>query len=265
MYGVYFPIAYLMIFTLPNTRNMISSAKRRIKPWYFVLLCLGSYGMMQVLNLGTNLLSTIADRILGMSMDNVLLVTFDEGTLVANIIAMAVIAPLFEEFIFRKILYDKLIGYGPHVYILVSAILFMSFHTNLFQMLYTFLLGLVLAVVYAYTKNFVYNWLLHFVINSIACISLVIASIDHPQAESILESYSISLLCVIGVGVIIAICYAATDLRKFSLGYGAPLFYKGAKAVFLNPGMILFYIATAGLTLLVQFSLLISSTMSSSL
>jgi hypothetical protein len=210
---------------------------------------------MQVFNIGTNLLSAVADLILGVPMDNALVVSIEQGTIVANVIAMAVIAPLFEEFIFRKILYDKLIGYGPHVYILVSAILFMSFHMNLFQMLYTFQLGLILATVYAYTKNFFYNWLLHFVINSIACIGLVIATLDHQQAESIVELYSVALMCIALVGVIVTIVYASTDLKKFSLGYGTPLSYKGAKAVFLNPGMIIFYISTAGLTFLMQLAL----------
>jgi membrane protease YdiL (CAAX protease family) len=257
LYGVYIPLAYLIVRSIPNTQNQIAhSGSRRINVGNFIVLFIGAYAISYALGLGMNVFTILVDIIMNVPTPNVLELSLDPQAMVINAIAMVGIAPLFEELIFRKFLYNKLIGYGPHVYILVSSIFFMCWHTNLFQMFFPFALGIILGAVYAYTKKFRYVWAIHFLQNGISVIGVYLTTMDHPQAELLIAIYAISNYGLTAIGLGIAIWFAVKKLRKFfSLGYGTPLYYKGAVSVFLNPGMIVLYCMAAGLTLFIQFSI----------
>lgn len=75
------------------------------------------------------------------------------------------IAPLLEEFFFRKLLVDRLGFLGDWTVILLSGITFGLFHGNLEQFFYAALLGTLLALVYRKTGNVLYTVLIHSVIN----------------------------------------------------------------------------------------------------
>mgnify|MGYP000217126633 CR=1 FL=1 len=85
----------------------------------------------------------------------------------ATFLFACVLAPVGEEFLFRKLLYDKIGGYGVRTYVLVGAFLFALFHANLSQLLYAFVLGAVFCYIYAHTGKLRYTILLHVAINTI--------------------------------------------------------------------------------------------------
>lgn len=82
-----------------------------------------------------------------------------------NLIIISIIAPIFEELFFRKILIDRTIKYGVNVSIVLSAVLFALFHGNLNQFCYALLLGGFLAYVYTQTGNIKYSMILHGIVN----------------------------------------------------------------------------------------------------
>ena len=53
--------------------------------------------------------------------------------LIANLIIITIIAPIFEELTFRKLLIDRTIKYGGTISVLLSGLLFAFFHGNLSQ------------------------------------------------------------------------------------------------------------------------------------
>jgi hypothetical protein len=179
---------------------------------------------------------------LGVGVNNPLTQTLGYSDLVTNVIMVAGVAPLMEELIFRKFLYQKLIGYGPNLYILVSSLFFMCFHTNLYQMGYAFLLGLILSSLYAYTGKFRYNWGFHFVLNGSTAVLLIINSVITPKVPWFVIVYALLLMLVELAGVIIGICLLAIHHKKFHFEYGAPLPIKSAAAPLVNPGMITLYV-----------------------
>ena len=65
-----------------------------------------------------------------------------------NLILISIIAPIFEEFIFRKLLIDRTIKYGVRVSIIISATMFALYHGNLNQFFYAFFMGGFFAYVY---------------------------------------------------------------------------------------------------------------------
>ena len=81
------------------------------------------------------------------------------------IFAVGILAPVFEEMIFRKILIDHLINQGEYVCILVSGLLFGFAHGNFSQFFYAAGLGMVLALLYIRTGKIGYAIRIHMIIN----------------------------------------------------------------------------------------------------
>lgn len=81
------------------------------------------------------------------------------------ILTVGILAPVFEELIFRKILIDHLIGQGEYVCILASGLLFGLFHGNFSQFFYAAGLGMILALIYIRTGKIGYTISIHMIIN----------------------------------------------------------------------------------------------------
>ena len=81
------------------------------------------------------------------------------------LIFTVIIAPLSEEFLFRKLLLDRLLFLGDWSALLVSALFFGLFHTNLYQFLYATAVGLVMGYVHIMTGKMRWNVGLHMFIN----------------------------------------------------------------------------------------------------
>ena len=82
-----------------------------------------------------------------------------------TLVYAVVVAPFFEEFVFRKMILDRTRAYGEKLAIFFSALLFAFFHTNPEQFFYAFLIGLVLGYLYLRTGKLTACWLLHAVYN----------------------------------------------------------------------------------------------------
>ncbi len=76
-----------------------------------------------------------------------------------------VVAPIFEELIFRKVVLDRIGSFGETPAVLCSALIFGLAHQNAGQFFLAFLLGLLFARIYLRTGKIIYTMLLHFMIN----------------------------------------------------------------------------------------------------
>lgn len=79
---------------------------------------------------------------------------------------IGVLAPIFEEIIFRKFLIDALRRYGEGTAILLSSLVFGLAHGNFTQCFYAFGLGLVLGVLYCRTGRLLLSILPHMILNT---------------------------------------------------------------------------------------------------
>ena len=82
-----------------------------------------------------------------------------------KVLFMVILAPVLEEFVFRKQLIDRTRRYGEKTAVMLSAVTFGLLHQNLFQFFYAFGLGLLLAYIYLRTGRLRYSAILHAVIN----------------------------------------------------------------------------------------------------
>lgn len=83
------------------------------------------------------------------------------------ILVTVILAPIFEELLFRKLLLERLSVYGSKFAIIITAVAFGLFHGNLDQFFYATLVGLVLGYVAVKSGNWLYSVLIHMVMNLI--------------------------------------------------------------------------------------------------
>ena len=84
------------------------------------------------------------------------------------ILCTAVLAPVLEELVFRKLFIDRMAKHGELMAIFVSALLFGLFHQNFSQFFYAFGLGLVFGYVYCRTSSYFLVTLLHAIFNFVS-------------------------------------------------------------------------------------------------
>lgn len=127
----------------------------------FFLFLLMSFPLMY----GGNLIGTLLSKLLsgGTAQNRLVNYVFDDSPL--KILIVVILAPLLEEFIFRKQLIDRCSQYGEKTAILFSGLTFGLFHMNLYQFFYAFGIGLLFAYVYIRTRKFWYSAVMHMIIN----------------------------------------------------------------------------------------------------
>lgn len=187
-----------------------------------------------------------------------------------------IIGPIFEEWLFRRLLIDRIQQYGEKTAILVSAFAFGLFHGNLFQFFYAFGFGLLLAYVYVRTGKLRYTIAMHMTFNffggflpqavylpmskstmkavtsgSSAAYRSVFAS-GHGAELIPLLAYDLFIVVILIVGVILAIVN-----RKKLVFFTAPEeLPRGVRArtVLGNPGAITFVVVCALVMVLALFN-----------
>ena len=100
-------------------------------------------------------------------------------------VLLTVIAPFFEEFIFRGAVLRTLQPYGNGLAIFVSAFCFGIYHGNFQQFFYAFVLGICLGYIAVATKSLFCSTVLHALFNSIGGIIMIFVSTDAVQTKSL--------------------------------------------------------------------------------
>lgn len=115
---------------------------------------------------------------------------------VVAILAFAVVAPVAEEFIFRRLLLDRVRIFGDGAAILIGGAAFGLFHGNLNQTLYAFVLGAVFSAIVLLTNRLRYTIGIHMLINGISVLTTLVESdlLDYLLACVILFSICFSVV-----------------------------------------------------------------------
>ena len=127
-----------------------------------ILICIF---MMEAGNIVGLLIQGLMENIVGGMPVNPIEIFATDDSLILRILFMVILAPLIEEFVFRRVLIDRMRPYGEKLAVVTSALMFGLFHGNLSQMFYAFALGLVFGYVYLRTGRLRYSVGLHMLIN----------------------------------------------------------------------------------------------------
>lgn len=131
-------------------------------------------------------------------------------------ITAVVMAPVFEEIIFRGIMQKGLINKGiePWKAILFSSVVFGLVHANPWQFVGAVLLGCVLGLVYYKTKSLLLPMLLHAFNN--LCSSILMF---YTKNESFSEAFKVSEWMILLIGIILFSLFYYLFMKKYKVHY----------------------------------------------
>lgn len=252
-YAIAFPLTSLLIRQVPG----VQMKKHNMKPTQLLGAFTISYALMYLSNLAGQFFTNIIGIIKGSPVDDAIADLVSELNPLTALFVMVLLAPALEEWIFRKLLVDRIIRYGEGTAIFLSGLMFGLFHGNLNQFVYTFLVGAFWAFIYVKTGRLRYTIYLHMALNFMGSVG----SLFFLDAISTLEGGSSAmngfhfllgmllplaivipyLIVVFGL-VISGIVLLVTNWKRFRL-IPAELFIPKEKrfsVIFLNAGMILY-------------------------
>lgn len=100
-------------------------------------------------------------------------------------VMLVIIAPVFEEFIFRGAVMNLLKPYGSGVAVFASALCFGIFHGNFQQFFYAFILGILLGYISYATDSMFCNTVLHAMFNAVSGIIMIFVSTAPVQKKTL--------------------------------------------------------------------------------
>ncbi len=116
-----------------------------------------------------SILGTVVDEfaagLLGTAASNPVAETTSAIPLWAILLFMVILAPIFEEIFFRRVVIDRLRRYGDVPAIIFSGIAFGLIHGNFSQFFYATFLGMLFAAIYIHTGKLAHTIFLHMVVN----------------------------------------------------------------------------------------------------
>ena len=253
LYVICTPLLFLLLQGAPTQ----APDKKKLPVGHFFLLLVMAEAVMVIGSLIGNGLMTVVSLLSGNDFQNHLNDTF-ALPLWINFLFAVVLAPIFEEIIFRKLLLDRMLPHGSFCAILFNGILFGAFHGNFFQFFYTAALGMLLAFLYSRTGKLHHCILIHMGVNFIGGVlpSILYDWLDYDAMMQLMDNEEELLLYVtehilpylatmaysaLQYGCAVAgVIIFAVNFRHFKSKKGEGLLpvKQGLTAGFVNSGMI---------------------------
>lgn len=126
-----------------------------------------------------------------------------------GIVAIAIMAPILEELLFRGAIMKHLLAQGkrPQVAILISALIFGLVHINPAQVLFAFMFGILLGWVLFHSGSLFPCILIHFINNSISVILMYLYGADDQAIPFVLALGAMAI-----TGAILLFFYKKIDI-----------------------------------------------------
>lgn len=257
------PVGLWLMKKLPTEApTPVSMGKKN----FWIFLAIGFFLTYTGSFLGNFLAGSLSDG----SADN-LLDAYTMDTNPIKVLFLVILAPLFEELVFRKAIIDRTRIYGEKMAVFLSAITFGLFHMNMYQFVYAFLLGGLYGYIYIRTGKLKYTVIMHGITNFVGGVIApmvlsmvdldVLASLENQDSllsSSLLTSeelisaavYYGYVLMLLAVWIIGLVFFIKRVKRLVWKEVSTPLpANKRINTVFVNAGMLTFLILFSLLTL----------------
>ncbi len=260
----------LILFLFKKVPLQISGEPKKMKFGSLLAAFFMTYALTYVCNFIGTFILTIVEDFKGAPVENVLANLLNEISPFTTLVVAVILAPIFEELLFRKAIIDRTAKYGEGISIVFSGFMFGLFHGNFNQFAYAMFLGMFFGFIYIKTKNILYPIILHFITNFMGSIipmlvmnntryleyeeklAELMASGEYTDAAStalaleyasditIVFTYIFMLFTMVIIGIILFI----VKRKKFVLEAGEAPIEKGEhfKTACLNPGVIAFIV-----------------------
>lgn len=245
MYAIGYPAAFLIVQAGGEKRTI---EKHKMKPSHFLIAFLMAYALLMLGNIVGVGVTSIIGFLKGDPVDNALTDIVGNGNLWISSIYIVILAPIFEEYLFRKIICDRVVKYGQGMAVIISGLIFGLFHGNFNQCFYAFTIGCFFAFIYVKTGDVKYTIGLHMMVNFIGSVvgGLLLQNIDlsgdlFEMSVSDMMIFALYMLIIYGMVIAGAVLLLA-NLSKFKLSPGEITLRKGNKfeISIINAGMFVF-------------------------
>ncbi len=226
-----------------------------------------TFGIGIPLSFVGSLVNTILTVPFGGSNTSVILELLNSSSILPRILVVGILAPIFEELIFRKVLIDRLSRYSTFLAIFVSGLFFGLYHGNFSQFFFATGIGLLFAFLYSKTGKIHLTIILHMIVNLFTSVITTTALqkvhaanpnmdmsqdflMSHPEAfaATILMGLTYACLALLTIiGIIIFIIFAATRKLRLEKVEGEPTKAESLKTLFTSKYAWLFILSTIGL------------------
>jgi len=242
VYLIGLPLALLILRSIPD--RAVKLERKPVKAGRFLLYLFSGYTLTYIISLiGTYAIAFIT-RLMGFEPANPLQSAFETSGLLVYAIIVVGIAPVMEEFIFRRLIFKKTAAYGPRLYMFFSAAVFGLYHGNLFQIFYAFVLGLVMTrLCWRMGGSIVQSWFFHFLINLISTVPLLLPNVG-------LQVIWILGFVIAGIPCGIVLLVKLRREKKLRQPSESDIPSPPASLAFANAGMIAYYLITGFVTVL---------------
>lgn len=168
----------------------------------------------------------------------------------AQVLFFVILAPIFEEIFFRKLLFDRLSKFGELPAILVCGILFGLIHGNFYQFFYAAGVGILFSFLYSRTGKIIYTMILHMILNfSGTILAGMLEDLFFTESDT-LSGVGVLVFLALGFVVLLSLAVAvfywirtkkhlSFEKRETDLSTG-----DFCRALFCNPATIVFLIFT---------------------
>jgi len=148
--------------------------------------------------------------------------TTDIVSVIAMVFMLVIIAPVFEEFWTRGIMYDALKPYGTGMAILISSLLFGLMHGSLYMLFYTTAYGLALGYIRYATGSLFTVTIIHAIVNAISAGTLLLTTLVQITNEEnrILNTVNMIFLFFVLVMIIVGVVVFLSKIpaiKKFKI------------------------------------------------
>ena len=258
LYLIAVPIGLLLLRKVPAK----PLEKHDLKPSRYIVTVIICIFMMYAGNILGTIITALLQLLPGVSAGNPILGYATDNALLPKVLFMVILAPVIEEYIFRKQLIDRMHIYGEKLAVVTSALMFGLFHGNMSQFFYAFALGLVFGYVYLKTGKLRYSISLHMLINLLGSVVgpfflekvAVVDTMENMDLAALepvmpwLIAFGAYVLVLIGLAIagLVLLCL---NKRKVSFAPAEMELPKGTriKTAYVNAGMILLTIGCMAL------------------
>ncbi|MBR4992685.1 MAG: CPBP family intramembrane metalloprotease [Lachnospiraceae bacterium] len=269
-------IGYPMVKFFMDKREKTQIERRRLLfSDFLIFLCMAEAFMIVGSFIG-NYVNNLITSFTGIEIEDTLTEVMTNSVLWVNVLLAGILAPIFEELLFRKLLIDNAVKYGEGLAIFVSGFAFGLFHGNFGQFFYAAMVGMLFAYVYVRTGNIKYTIILHMIVNLCSTLitpiynmvdpDLISGELEPAEIYDMLRSLpaqeliskawpilaiGLYVILIYGMGIAGLILFFVKRKRMFLIP-GERDIYPGYrfKSVVLNPGAIFFILACAATFLL---------------
>lgn len=151
----------------------------------------------------------------------------------------AVVAPVVEELIFRKMLIPRLLPFGERTAVVFSALAFALMHGNFLQFFYALGFGVLCGYIFVRTGRAVYSIALHVVINIFG--GIVPSLINRDEVQFYI--YIATVIAVATLGTVL-LCRRIPKLRLDAPEKGS-VASKSRSLLYLNPFSLAYFVICA--------------------